>query len=106
GLPGSLRELPAQPLPDSEWQPVLQQLMRRRVAGLALRAALEGDLAVTPTQMADIAEVHRTAMVSALRIERALLEALDALEGAGIEPRILKGAFAAHALYASPSDRI
>lgn len=106
GLPGSRLELPTQPLKDRAWRGLLFELDRRRVVGLALRAALEGALPVTAPQIRQLAEAHNGAMIWALRIERALLQAIERLEDVGVDARALKGTFAAHALYASPSDRI
>jgi hypothetical protein len=106
GLPGTRLELPAQPLKDRAFRGLLHEIDRRRVAGLALRAAVEGSLPVTPTQIRQLAEAHSRVMIGALRIERALLSAVDLLESTGIDVRALKGSFSAHALYPSPADRV
>src|SRR5690606_36378282 len=106
GLRGSRLELPSQPLKDRAWRGLMVEIDRRRVAGLALRAATEGALPVTATQIRELAEAHAGAMMGALHIERALLEAVDRLDGAGVEARALKGTFSAHTLYASPADRV
>lgn len=98
---------PLPPAPTgAAWHAWLALVRDHRLSGLALRAEADGVLPLAPAQRAELGAVHRDAMLGVLEIERALLHAVAALRRAGIDHRVLKGAFAAHTLYDDPAERI
>jgi len=103
GLPGcALRP------PDPEvagWPALLASIRRERLTGLAVAAHLAGQLALDADGVADLRAAHGDAMVTCLRLERRLLETVDLLEGAGVEPIVIKGPSVAHRHCADPSER-
>lgn len=105
GLPGSTRALPARPLPDDRWRPVLRRARATRLVGLLAAAAVDGALPVTDAQLDQLAATHTDAMALAVRLEHELGVVLDALAAAGVEVRLLKGSAVARTAYPDPSQR-
>lgn len=97
--------LPARPLDDTHWRALVGTIRRERLAGLLAAAVDDGALAVTDDQRRQARDLHRDAMATALRLDRALLRAVGVLEASGIGHRVLKGAATAHTLYPDPSQR-
>jgi hypothetical protein len=105
GLPGSMLELPAEPLGDADWHWLLADVAEQRLSGLLQSAMNEGTLAVTPVQRAATIDLHTEAMVHALLLERMLLGAVDVLALQDISVRVLKGTAVAHLDYSDASQR-
>jgi hypothetical protein len=93
--------------PDAAtWMRLLRDVRRLRLSGLLQSAIADEVLAVTDEQRQAANELHLTACVSALTLERALLRLTDTLERAGIDVVVLKGTAAAHLLYPDPTVRM
>jgi hypothetical protein len=71
--------------------------------GEAVRAEV---FPVTDTQWAELEASLGAWLAHALRVERMLLGAVEALGGAGIESRVLKGVALAHSAYPAPEWRV
>ena len=66
----------------------------------------DGALPVTASQHDRVEERLEAWLAHALRIERLLLDATAALDAAGLEHRVLKGAALAHLAYPDPAWRV
>lgn len=104
GLDGSMEE-PVD-VPDRMWAPLLSTLIRERLTGLATAGAEVGWLTL-PSRHAkeQLREAQLNAMLWSLTLERRLAAVASALEEAGIEAVVLKGAVLAHMVYPDPSWR-
>jgi hypothetical protein len=105
GLPVAGRPLPAGPLDAEEWAAVLGGAGTHRLVGLLARVVADGAFPVTPAQRAELRATAAHSAVRSLRLERALPGVLGVLEGAGVQPRLLKGAAVARLDYPDPSLR-
>jgi hypothetical protein len=84
---------------------VVRVAASQRLSGIALAAADDGWLELSPAARADLLERHRRAMVWALSIERVLLRLVEGFDAAGIRGVVLKGPAFAHSIYPDPSWR-
>src|SRR4051794_510541 len=96
---------PSAPLERAQFATLLVDAARERVTGHLCNAIDEGALVATDEQRDDAAAAHREALVVDLVLERALLKAVDDLELAGIDVRVLKGTAIAHTVYPAPELR-
>lgn len=86
------------------WRGVVDAVVEERLVGL-LGAAVDGGLAVSDEQAAEVAALRREAAVRAARLDTAVVAVHDALDVAGVDHRILKGQATARVLYPSPTWR-
>ena len=105
GLPGTTTELPAEPLRDELWGPLLNIARGQRMSGHLALAITRLDLAVTDEQREEASDSHLAEMSLALLLERTMLEVVELLDGLGIPYRVLKGSAAAHLDYPDPALR-
>ncbi|WP_432478364.1 nucleotidyltransferase family protein [Nocardioides sp. GXQ0305] len=105
GLPGSTLDLPARPLPTEEFDALVRSVQSQRLTGLMWAAVEAGALPVTAEQRRRTEWLHVEVLAGVLALERLLLETVDALEGAGVSPRVLKGPVLAHVDYPEPAWR-
>jgi len=104
GLPGHDEDEPMTVSTDA-WPAFLAQVDYEKLAGIAV-AAVEGEwLHLSDEQRSALFQCHREFMVHALRVERMLLTAGDALARSGVETIVLKGPAVAHGCYPDPSWR-
>lgn len=106
GLPGSMHQLPHEPLDERSWTRFLKKVQRERLSGLLIQAIGEDLMAVDDEQVEQAVELHLGHVRHVLLLERRLLEAVDGMAAAGVEVRVLKGAALAHVLYKDPSMRL
>jgi hypothetical protein len=105
GLPGHTGPLASRATNEAEWSGLLAGAHRGRLIGL-LQAAVDGDaLPVTERQRSDLAAVHLRWCVTAIGLERELLEVTAQLGAAGVASVVLKGSAHAHLLYPDPAWR-
>lgn len=104
GLP-ALESRPSLRVSGEEWPTVLTLLMHERLTGLAVAGAQAGWLRLGDRETDQLLKRHRDAVFLALAIERQCLRLVAALEGAGVQPVILKGPALAHTVYPDPSWR-
>ena len=105
GLAGSQHELPATPLADDCWQPLLAGARDERVSGLLATAVGDGHFPVTDAQYSQLAEWQNDEAAAALSLERMLLRVDALFRDAGIDYRVLKGPALAHTIYPDPAWR-
>jgi Uncharacterised nucleotidyltransferase len=105
GLPGAPR-LPGEPLADDTFAGLLLSSERHRLLGLMGAAARCGDLRLQDGQRNQLEELLQSWLANALRVEALLLGAIEVLDAAGIEHRVLKGVALAHTVYPDPSWRV
>jgi putative nucleotidyltransferase-like protein len=96
---------PGAPLDRAPFTTLLVDAVRERVTGHLCNAIDSDVLEVSDEQLAEVDRAHQDALVVDLVLERALLEAVDDLERAGIDVRVLKGAAIAHTVYDAPELR-
>ncbi len=105
GLPGTGLGLPEAPLADDKWQEVLHGCAEQRLLGHLWSAVAAGDLPTTSLQRGQAKSLGLQALRLCLRLEQHLLTAVDVLDHAGLDHRVLKGTALAHTAYPSPSLR-
>ncbi len=106
GLPGDPPASGIGPLHDDEFSRLLLECEHHRLLGL-LGAAVRAEVVlVTPGQHEDLERLLQAWLAHALRVERLLLDATRALDAAGLEHRVLKGAALAHLAYPDPAWRV
>jgi putative nucleotidyltransferase-like protein len=96
---------PSAPLGAAAFATLLVDVARERVAGHLCAAIEGGALPATDAQRTDAVHAHQATLAVDLVLERALLTAVDDLERAGIDVRVLKGAAIAHTVYPAPELR-
>lgn len=101
--PGAI--LAAEPLGDDTWRQLMVGVGRQRLEGLAAQAVVDGALAVTAEQAADLQERETAAAAQAVLLDRALLETAALLESSAVPVRVLKGSAVAHLDYPDPGLR-
>ena len=106
GVPGSLLELPREPLDESAFAQLLAAVKHQRLTGLLWHAVAEGDMVATAGQAERIEWQHVEALAGSLALERLLLETVDILEQRSVQVRVLKGTALAHLDYPDPSHRM
>ncbi len=105
GLPGSMLDLPQEPLVGREFAELLSQVRMQRVSGLLWQAIVDGALPVTREQAEGAESLHLKALSATLVLERLLIETVEALNVHGIAVRVLKGSAVAHLDYPDPGMR-
>ncbi len=105
GLPGSALPRPDAPLSDAVWRVLVQGMRSEHLTGLLLEAVDSGLWPATDEQRAGLLDLHITVLGQTLLLDRTLLDVTRALDEAGIEVRVLKGAAVAHLDYADPGLR-
>jgi hypothetical protein len=105
GLATATGVVPRGPLSRESWVPFLQVTRGERLTGLLVAAVEDGTMDVTDEQAEELSEVHISALGRDLRMERATLEVVDTLDGAGLDHRVLKGPAVAHLDYPDPAQR-
>jgi hypothetical protein len=106
GLDGAAASWPTSPLGREAWDRLVGVVARQRLQGLLAFAVADGALPVTDPQRAEVAARHRDAMTDVLHLEARLLDVAEALDGAGLDWRAVKGSATAHLDYADPSQRV
>jgi len=102
----STRELPTAPLEPDDFQELLGSCVHERLLGLLGSAVRAGAFSVTDEQHDQFETQWRSWLTHALRVERLLIDATRALDRAGIESRVLKGAALARTAYDDVSQRV
>ena len=107
GLPGA-PPIPAVAPGAPSWHRIIRLAEQQRVLGLLVAAVEHGDQALEPDDEVrrDLARTHEAWCAHDLRLERALGQAADALEAAGIAYLVTKGPALAHRAYPDPSQRL
>lgn len=105
GLPGHGVPFPAGAPDGTAWAELVVSVKRQRLAGLLALAVADGAVEVDAARAEQVAALHRTAMVKAVVLERALLTTTDVLGHAGVDLRVLKGTAVAHLDYPDPAQR-
>jgi hypothetical protein len=94
------------PMDDDRFAGLTWHCEHHRLLGLLGAAVRDESVLVTPGQR-DQLEIQLQAWLGhALRVERMLLEATDALDVAGVDHRVLKGVALAHLAYPDPAWRV
>lgn len=106
GLPGALRDFPTRPLDDAVWRTLLAGVRNQRLEGHLADAVVSRALPASDRQIDEVAAAHQAAMWQVLRLERRLIEAVDVLDAAGLDSRVLKGSAYAHLCYPNPALRV
>jgi hypothetical protein len=78
---------------------------RHRLIGVLASAAVAGAIETGEDDLAVVSTELTAAMSEVLLLEDVMLEAVDVLDGAGIDYRLLKGAALAHTVHSDPSLR-
>jgi hypothetical protein len=105
GLPGTLHELPGEPLPDGEFEALHAAVRTEKLSGLLWWAISDDAFPVTARQREQVEEWHLRVLSACLLLEELLVETVTALREAGIPARALKGTAMAHLDYPDPSCR-
>ncbi len=90
----------------TSWTQVLRLAERQRVLGLLAAAAADGTLALEAEAHLELSQVHQAWCAHDLRLERALLAGVAALDQAGIGALVTKGPALAHQAYPDPAARL
>ena len=80
GLEGATLALPEVPVEPPVWAQLIAVAKHERIAGLLMRAILDGALPTTAEQTEEAGVAHRAAMVTALALEATLVETAALLE--------------------------
>jgi len=102
----SAHRLPSRPLDDDGFAELLALCERHRVLGLLGVAVRDGAFPVNDAQRDDLARLWEAWLAHAVRVERVLLEILDALEPEPVTILALKGLALAHTSYPDPDARV
>ncbi len=105
GIPGTLADPPAAPLPDDVWDGFLHDVCEEHLTGHLVQAVMAGRWPVTSRQRSDVIAVHGKAMSTALTLENLHAEVVDVLETAGVETRVVTGCAVARLDYDPPQIR-
>jgi hypothetical protein len=99
GLPGSLRELPVEPLPDERALQFVREASRLGMAGFMLTAVRDGELPLSATALDAlvVAQLHES--TTRVYLEQELVAVTGLLDDAGIESRVLEGCAVANIDY-------
>ena len=76
-----------------------------RLIGVLSAAVVTGDIEVDADEAELINRDHERAMTEALLLEDVMLDAIEVLDAAGIDQRVLKGSALAHTVHPDPSQR-
>jgi len=105
GVPSRL-ELPREELGDAAFAQVLAECVSNRLLGLLGSAVGAGGFPVTEEQRADLEVTLVSWSIHGLRVEQALLQAVDALSVAGVPTRVIKGPALSRTVYPEPEQRV
>lgn len=105
GLPGTLLDLPAGPLPDASFIELHARVRAQKLTGLFWSAITDGTFPTTARQAEAAEDWHVRILANNLLLEELLVDVVTALERAGIPVRALKGSATAHLDYANPAQR-
>ncbi|MCO8127450.1 nucleotidyltransferase family protein [Acidimicrobiia bacterium EGI L10123] len=92
-------------LPDDEWHRLVREARTERLIGL-LAAAVGECTDLSDERREQVSVIESEWALHTLRAERAMLEAVDLLDRAGIPQRVLKGSVFAHAYWPAPHLRV
>jgi hypothetical protein len=92
------------PLDEPLWDELTAFVVTERITGI-LAHAIAGGLPVTGRQQQHAQSLHHAAVVTDLRVERALLTLAEQLDAAGSRWRVIKGVAAARQLHRTPEVR-
>ena len=98
-------ELPAS-LSDERFQALLAGCEQHRLLGFLGSAVSVGALALSLDQTEELEQRWRAWLTHDVRVEHMLLQAVGALDRAGIDSRVLKGVALAHTVYDDPASRV
>jgi hypothetical protein len=104
GLPGAPEPEPTG-VSEQGWGRLMPRVRSERITGLAVESEAAGWLELTEAQASELLTKHRDAMTWCLSVERKLVSLADAFDAEDISFAVLKGASAAHAVYAEPCLR-
>lgn len=102
GLPTERDRFPTRPLGDSAWRELTSHVRWQRVTHLLARSVTRGAMPATDAQVDDAIRTDEEAIVTALRLERMLLDVATLLDREGVPFRVLKGPAVAHLDYPEP----
>ncbi len=85
---------------------LLDRARRERLLGVLAAAVEGGDVDATPAARRRVREAHRDALLGVLALDELLLDAVAALDDAGIDHRVLKGSALAHLAHPDPAGRL
>lgn len=105
GLPGSLREFPENPLPDTHGVDLVRAAERLGLAGFLLVAVRHGRLRLSPAAIEALDAAQLRESTTRLYLEQELLWVSGLLDEAEIEFRVLDGCAVAHLDYRDPDVR-
>jgi hypothetical protein len=105
GIPGSLRELPHQELPEKQAHELVEAAQHHQLAGVMLASVQAGELRLPAVATEALVDAHVREMTTCLHLEHELLDVTALFEAAGIESRVLDGTAVAHLDYQDPTLR-
>jgi hypothetical protein len=100
GLPGALSPGPVPPMAE-----MLPGATRHKLLGVLASGVSTGEIELDPADHALVVEAHEGAMREVLLLEEELLHAIDVLDSADVDSRVLKGAALAHMIHPDPAER-
>lgn len=103
--PGASEPWPVGPLGDSDWRALVERSAAQRLLGTLADAVGRDLIATKDAQFAELARRHEEAMITAITIERLMLDVCGCLRDANVAHIVLKGPAIAHTLYRNPSQR-
>ena len=105
GLEPSPTPIISTPLSGPEWDRFVDGVWHHRLGGFLLEGIRRGLVAVSDDQHAAVLHLQRDRMVRSLHLDHLLSTALNELDSAGIDVRVVKGPTHAALLYPDPSLR-
>jgi hypothetical protein len=105
GFPGSLRELPPEPLPDEQALDLVREAARLGMAGSMLAAVRTGELSVPAIARDALVEAQLNESTTRVYLEQELVSVTALLDEAGIESRVLEDCAVANLDYRAPDLR-
>lgn len=97
--------LVAEPMPPDEWGPLSVQVVVERLEGLLAAAVANGSLPVSGYQLDGVRRLGLARARTDLLLERETLRAIQVLQAADVDLRLLKGSAWAHSAYTDPVRR-
>ncbi|MEM7286932.1 MAG: nucleotidyltransferase family protein [Actinomycetota bacterium] len=94
------------PIVPGDWGTFIQDVERHRLAGLLTAATRAGAVDVAADRLDDIEAVDARWQRHALLMARLLRDVVEALSGASIPHRVIKGPALAHLAYDDPAHRV
>ncbi len=105
GLAGTRRQLAVATLDTTTWNDLLEAAAAEQLTGLLVASLSDEVLPATDTQLEQAASRDREAAITAVMLERLLLQIAERFDTESIEYRVLKGAAHAHLDYTEPRLR-